>query len=233
MLGTNSIKRWIKQFVQWNITDHLECYTDELLYQQLFAQKCSLLGLRNDFYPVGSAANYGLLYLLGRILSEQKALSILELGSGETTRLIDQLRDDDATHVCLEDDATWHTRISPRLRRCDYRLRPLVSRTIEGRPCLTYPDLSVERFDLLVVDGPHETEDRSRIGCLEPIRENTNQDFVIILDDCERKGERQTRAFIEMALRQKGATFRYRELRAKKTQGVFAAGRFDEVLFYW
>ena len=72
------------------------------------------LGIRDDFYPVGGAATYSLFYLLIRIAKELPVKNVLELGAGETTRLLDALRTNGvlrAECTTLEHDAGWAARV--------------------------------------------------------------------------------------------------------------------------
>jgi hypothetical protein len=227
------IKRRMRDFVQWNVLNPLEKLGQEQIYQQIFAQQCANWNIRNDFYPLGGAAGYSLLYLLARLLTENRFSSILEFGSGQTTILIDRLAREGTRHVAYEDDPAWHAVTSARIQRCDYRLRPLEQRTIDGIPCATYADGGPEGFDLMLIDGPLGTPQFSRFGCVEPIRANPQGEFVIVFDDCDRPGEVQTIEFVQRLLTLKGIAYTRRDLGGRTPHAVLATRKFDHILYYW
>ena len=227
------LKRRLLDFVQWHILNQVEKLTNEQIFQQIFAQQCLNWNIRNDFYPLGGAAGYSLLYFLARLLTENHVESIVELGSGQSTILIDRLRADSARHVAYEDDPAWHAVTAARLSRCDFRLRPLQERTIEGISCRTYADVEPVDFDLMLIDGPRGTPQFSRFGCVEMIQSRGRGDFVIVFDDCDRPGERQTIDFVERALARDGVAFERRDFGGRTQHAVLAVGRYQHVLYYW
>jgi len=119
------------------------------------------------------------------------------------------------------------------LTSCDYRLRPLEEATIEARRVQWYSDVELRNFDLLLIDGPPGTERYSRFGCLELIRSRISKDFLIIMDDGQRQGERDTVANIVNLLRNAGLAFRMNQLQVRSTQTVIAGGRFVAATYYY
>lgn len=230
---TESIKRRLAGFLTRHVVRPVEDLAGEQIFQQIFNQQCLNWRIPNDFYPVGGAASYSLLYLLFRLLTENKIDSIVEFGSGQTTILIDRLRADAARHVCYEDDPAWHAAVSKKVSRCDYRLSPLEQKLIDGVACRTYSGVTPIEFDLALVDGPRGVDQYSRFGCVDTIRSNPRKDFVVVFDDCDRPGEVQTIRIVEQVLASKGIGFEKRELRGRTHQAVLAAGDFKHVLFYW
>ena len=230
---TKFIKRRLINFVEWHILQRAEALANEQIFQQIFVQQCLNRGVRNDFYPVGGAAGYTLMYLLFRLLTENRIESIVEFGSGQSTILIDRLHSATASHVCYEDDPYWHATISAKVGRCDYRLCPLEQREIDGVTCRTYSRMSDVEFDLMLVDGPRGVEEFSRFGCVETIRSNAAKEFIIVFDDCDRPGEIQTIGFVERLLVSKGVVFRKREFRGRTSHAILATAGFDSALDYW
>ena len=228
-----TVKQRLINFVNWHILQQVDALANEQIFQQIFAQQCANWNVRNDFYPVGGAAGYTLMYLLFRIITEHRIESVAEFGSGQSTILIDRLRAGIGRHVCYEDDPSWHASISVKLKRCDYRLRPLAQRVISGVGCRTYSEVDVSDFDLMLVDGPKGVEEFSRFGCVDAIVANQRNDFVIIFDDSERPGERQTIEFVERLLKERSIGYRRRDLRGRTGQAVLATGSFESVLYYW
>src|SRR6185437_4394464 len=129
---TQSLKRRAADFLRWHTVQPLENPARELLFQGIVQRDLARFGVVDDFYPIGGAASYALLYLLIRLLRENAVATIVELGSGESTRLIDRVKAPGTRHVCYENDAAWFERTAPRLRACDYRLRPLERFRLDG-----------------------------------------------------------------------------------------------------
>ena len=61
----------------------------EIVYQQLVFRDLRNLGIHDDFYPVGSAASYSLFYILLRSLMTLPVTSVLDIGAGQTSLLLD------------------------------------------------------------------------------------------------------------------------------------------------
>lgn len=229
----NSIKRRLADFLTWHTVLPLSNQIQETIYQSIFNQQCATLGIRNDFYPVGAAANYSLMYLLARTLSEQQPGSIVEFGSGQSTMLIDRIRSAAGTHLCVEHDSQWHSLFSQRLTRCEYIHRPLTSSRNLGRCYDFYADIPPRPFDLLLVDGPIGVDEFSRFGCVNYALENAKPDFLIVVDDHHRPGEKQTVQVLFETLRRTRPDLRMRELQAARSQAVIASGRYLQTLYYW
>ena len=84
MLREN-IKQRLIGFAYRHVVRPMEDLTSEQILQQIFNQQCLNWKIRNDFYPIGGAASYSLLYLLFRVLTENEIDSIVEFGSGQST----------------------------------------------------------------------------------------------------------------------------------------------------
>jgi hypothetical protein len=132
----------------------------EVIYRDLFVRDLERLGLPDIYYPVGAAANHGLLYAVLRTVSECQVSDVLELGAGQTTLLLDNIRrskDRPFEVRTIEHDARWAEQVG---QICDHEVRivPLIESEIDGRTIRCYDAERVasqaERFDLMVVDGP-------------------------------------------------------------------------------
>ena len=117
------------------------------------------------------------------------------------------MRADAARHVCYEDNPDWHATISRKVSRCDYRLCPLERTVIDGVACDAYSGVTPIEFDLALIDGPRGVDQYSRVGCVETIRSNCRNEFVIVFDDSNRAGEVQTISVVGQILRSKGIEF--------------------------
>jgi predicted O-methyltransferase YrrM len=231
MLRTAKVR--LAEFLYCHVTEPVLAMQRELSYQNVFDIQCRNRGLTNEFYPLGAAACYGLMYLLFRVLEELPVSSIVEFGSGQSTLLIDRIKRPETRHVAYEHDPEWHAQIAPRLRNCDYRLRPLTEWTIDRRQVQWYSDVEAQNFDLVLIDGPPGTERFSRFGSVDLIRSRVAEDFLIIMDDGNRQGEQDTVAHIAALLRHAGRKFRMKQLQGRTTQTVIAGGRFVAATCYY
>lgn len=208
-------------------------HAKELLYQELFGWLCERNGLTKRFDPVRSAANHSLLWLLGRILEENELSSIIELGAGQTTLLLDGLCRESSTAVLtLEADPFWAKEMGAKVEH-EVRLAPLVPSRREGRELRGYDlsSLSAEqRFDLVLVDGPRGTRGLSRAGCLDLLDRHLADDFVVLFDDAQRVGERRTIDVCRRLLRARAPELHEVEVTALKRQVVFASERYRRVV---
>ena len=228
-----TLKARLAGFLQWHVTNAVVAMQREVVYQNLFDIQCRNRGITNEFYPVGAAASYGLMYLLFRVFAEQNIRSVVELGSGQTTLLIDRIKKPGTHHTCYEHNPEWHARFAPRLSSCDYRLRPLENITIERRQVQWYSDVEDHNLDLLLIDGPPGSDRFSRFGCVKLIRSLTADDFLIIMDDGDRRGEQDTVAHIVAVLHDSKREFRMNQVHGRTTQTVIAGGRFVAATYYY
>lgn len=154
----------------------------------------------------GWAANYSFIYMLYRILDNNKPMHILEMGLGQTSRLTSQYIAYSNTHGTLdiiENDAGWIDVYKPqlaqseniRIHKCDLEFF-----TYDKTECRKYKNLhevvGATKYDLIIVDGPWGAEQMlPRSNVLDIIKDhNLADDFIIIFDDTERKGEQNTSA---------------------------------------
>ena len=152
----------------------------------------------------GWAANYSFIYMLYRILDNAKPQNILEMGMGQTSRLTSQYAaycNPNATLDIIDNDAGWIATYQPQLAQNEHtkvHQRDLEFFTYDETECRKYKDLNKivgnAKYDLIIVDGPFgggQTFPRSNI--LDLIKNhNLDDDFIIVFDDAERKGEQNT-----------------------------------------
>jgi len=209
--------------------------TRELMFERLFSNALPGLGIVSRYFPVKNAANYSLLYLLLRIVTELKPQRVLELGCGQTTLLLDDLvKSIPLDIISVEHDGGWAERMQERV---DHVIRhaPLVERDVFGHVCSTYGILPSEiggQVDLIVVDGPIGVREKSRWGALQYIEELLGDDFVIVFDDIERPGEQETVTELAGWLDQLGREYSLTVTRSVKSQCVIASGRFQAARYF-
>lgn len=152
----------------------------------------------------GWAANYSFMYMLYRILDNAKPQHILEMGMGQTSRLTSQYVaycNTQATLDIIDNDVGWIETYKPQLAENEnikvYQ-RDLKFFTYEGIECRKYKDLDKvadnKKYDFIIVDGPYGGRQPFPRSNIIDIIENNNlsNDFIIIFDDAERKGEGNT-----------------------------------------
>lgn len=173
----------------------------ELHYLAIFDAAVARSGLEvPPLFPVGRAANSSLLYLIFRLLGDFPRLGVLELGAGQSSILLAALhRAGLAIAVTtLEHDQDWATSIGSKVGH-EVLVAPLRQESVLGVMTETYDTDLATRFDCIIVDGPVGTPQQSRWGTLKLLQQNLATEFIVIFDDAERPGERDTIArFLEL-----------------------------------
>ena len=172
------------------------------------------------FSPGRWAMGYVELYVLYRILNEFRPQSILELGLGQSTKMITQyaLANPEAAHKVVEHDGDWISFYeknnsipdNTEIVQLDREMMPYKEaesvRVFKGFA----EKFSNNIFDFIMIDAPlgGDMKDYSRIDVLSIIPECLAESFVIVLDDAERHGERKTAQEIDKKLKENGIEFR-------------------------
>jgi predicted O-methyltransferase YrrM len=206
----NALEKRLRMLSFWHksrrVTEFLGArYSQETLYQGIFESGLNALGVKHPpFYAVKSGANYSLLYTLLRIVTETPCANILELGAGQSSLLLDALKQirPDIGVTSVETDSSWAEIIGARVSH-EVIYSPVTRRSIRGADAQAYSDLSPlgsRKFDVVLVDGPPGAEKhRSRWASLEILVDHLAPEFVVVFDDAERSGEQETiREFAKM-----------------------------------
>ncbi|MGK7297377.1 MAG: hypothetical protein ACNS61_16400 [Candidatus Wenzhouxiangella sp. M2_3B_020] len=197
----------------------------EVLYQGIVHRELARLEIDRPFHPVRSAATYSYLYLLLRICTELPVRRMLELGAGQSTLLLDDLAAGGNLEVTtLEHDSDWAAHVGARCNQARIVHSPLARRRIRGRQAEGYEaaDAAQGPFDVLLVDGPRGQRRHSRRGALEFIDSAMGQEFVIVFDDAERRGELDTIAEALKLLDARGTDYSTTLIRSVNSQFVIA-----------
>ena len=92
-----------------------------------------------------------------------------------------------------------------------YSLPTFSIKHLDWKAEITYPatnDFINEKFDLYIVDGPHGSERYSRYDIVSLISKlNEKDQFIIIIDDTERQGEKDTVTDIKELLKTKNISY--------------------------
>ncbi len=212
----------------------------EIVYRELFLRDLRRLGIEDGFYPIGSAANHGLLYAITRAFAQFPIRSVLELGCGQSTLLLAALNrrlNEPASIRSVEQDPRWAERLRAAVGH-EVVTSELVPKTVRGRAIRHYGEGYFDRgktYDLVIVDGPSvagpETA-MSRLGCLEVVEAALAADYIVIVDDAERKGEGALVDLLRAHFKARGAAFGETSIVAAKRQHIFCGGEFQGAMFF-
>lgn len=231
-------RRWLNPFLErgsrW-LAPAAWLQGRELLYQNMVHRDLDRLGLDLPVYPVRSAASYSYLYLLLRLVQDHKNLKFLELGSGLSSVLLDRLQAGYPLDlVSLEHDAGWADRIGDQVSTPVVHAE-LGSRQFAGHRFEGYdPNVLENRrgFNVLLVDGPRRSRKRSRWTALEFLESVMADEFVVIFDDAERRGEIQTISQALKLLDARGVRYGAHLTRSVNSQMLIATPGFEAALYY-
>lgn len=185
------------------------------------------------------AGNYTLFYILFRILNEIKPPNVLELGLGETTKMIQaykRLHNLEGTCISIEQNQEWiDFRLQKDISKDFIKLIhvPAINLNVYGVSTLIYEGLNRRlsaldlTFNLILVDGPWGSTSYSRYNIVELIEDDLlHDDYIIIVDDYNRNGEQQTVTEIKSKLLSKEKKFIFGEYAGEKTVAIIASEKY-------
>lgn len=181
-------------------------YSSEAVWGELFNQVSFDSTWLNDrrFAAGRWAVGYQYLYAVYRILNEVRPKSILELGLGQSTKLISQYAaaNPNVRHQVVEHDPDWID-----FFRRNYEL-PSNTETVRlVWDFITYKEaehirvfknfaetFKGQKFDFISIDAPFggDMKQYARIDVLKMLPDCLAENFIIIIDDAERSGETNT-----------------------------------------
>ncbi len=150
------------------------------------------------------AIGYNYAYVLSRVLQEIQPESILELGMGQSTTIVDMYSKycynmgKMVRHDIIEQDSKWiefYKKNNSLSNTSNIFQRDVVFEQRENGPFYKYAALNSilqgKKYTLISVDGPWGGENISRTDLIEFIPDILEDDWVILLDDCQRRGEKR------------------------------------------
>jgi len=163
------------------------------------------------------AGNYSFFYVLNRILNDYQPKKILELGLGESSKVISAYLDNyliESTHLIIEQDEKWATAFNQKFtlsKNSTIKVLPLEQQEVNSFKVNGYTNFAEEiseTFDFYLVDGPFGSEHFSRYDIISLVKKFTPiQQFIILFDDTNRKGEFETCKEIKSILEQNKINF--------------------------
>ena len=159
------------------------------------------------------AGNYSFFYVLNRILSDYKPQNILELGLGESSKLVSTHLNNylpKARHLIIEHDQDWKNRFESLFTlsdRSEIIISALQQRIVNQNLVNSYSNFEQilnRKFDLYIIDGPFGSTSFSRYDIIFAVENfNVSDNFILLIDDFDRKGEQETVREIEKILIEK------------------------------
>lgn len=183
---------------------------------------------KRTFYPGRWAAGYQLLYVLYRTLNDFQPTSILELGLGQTTRVIGQYAAyaSECHHIVVEHDQEWIDIFTKEFELSENT--EIVKLDIDKKvfndtaPTTVYIGFAEkfkgQKFDLISIDAPFGGNELtySRMDTLQLLPDCLKEDFVILLDDYNREAERNMIELMKKSLTEHGIRFKTGVYRGNK-----------------
>lgn len=233
----------IKNLIQENIKFH-KTHQDALnelywanVYHDSIRGKAALenLGLNIGRW----AGNYTFFYVLNRILNDYQPKKIIEFGLGESSKFISTYLNNyitESSHTVIEQDEHWKTAFLNRFQVSDkttIKILPLVTQKVHGLETNSYAEIGEkvnEKFDLYIVDGPFGSDHYSRYDIVTLAEKLENGDeFIIIMDDYNRKGEKQTTEALIQMFEKKGITIHKGQYTGLKSVLVLATEKYKYI----
>ena len=192
-------------------------HASEAVWAQIFNNTITNSTWLKDktFSPGRWAVGYPYLYVMYRVLDEARPKHILELGLGQSTRMIAQYAAafDDVEHIVVEHDQDWidffckdlHISDRTKIVRLDLEMRPYK----EADAVRVYKGFSEkfkdQKFDFISIDAPigGDMDKYARIDMLSLLPNCIKSGFAIMIDDCNRIAENRMSIELEFIL-QKG-----------------------------
>ena len=170
--------------------------------------------------PGRMAVGYNYIYVMTRILNEMHPSKVLDLGLGISSTLISSYfnsldRNPDAVHTIIEHDSDWidfYTRNRSLSSKSRIMHMPCITKEYNGCKFDAYDgfkeSLSGFKYSVISVDAPLGSDDKySRRDILDIIPQCLDEDFVIVFDDVNRTGEKNTITDIESCLKTNGIVY--------------------------
>ncbi len=177
--------------------------SEELLWSSIYHDAVKNTWADNQPLNIGRwAGNYSFFYVLFRILNDYKPKKIIEFGLGESTKMISKYitsNVDFEKHLIIEQDIDWkNAYLNTNLlhQKSHIEVMPIIRKEYKGVTYNSYNTIESLRFpdcDFYLIDGPFGSKGYSRFDIYTVLKENILlDDFIILFDDYDRIGEKQT-----------------------------------------
>lgn len=181
------------------------------------------------------AIGYQCAYAIYRALCQAEPKEILELGLGQSTKLISQYSNyyKDVHHTVVESDPQWIKFFNDNysfnknmeILQCPYTFEDFQEhmgiRVFEGFD----QKINGRKFDLIVIDAPlgGDMDEISRIDILKNIPQCLAKSFVIVFDDINRSADYNSFCAIQKILDDSGIAYAVGSYQGQKITGVIVS----------
>lgn len=182
------------------------------------------------------AGNYTFFYLLNRILSDYQPKSIIEFGLGESTKFISSYISNklhDTQHVVIEHNTKWKDSFLERFSVSNNSvidICELKQNNVKGYSVNSYNNIEKylnHKFDLYIVDGPFGSYRFSRYDIVKIVQNfEPNDEFIIIIDDYDRRGEKETTSVLISLFKQKRIPVFFSVYEGRKSVAILATTKY-------
>lgn len=193
--------------------------------------------LENTALNVGRwAGNYAFFYVLHRVLKDCAPKNILEFGLGESSKLVTAYMANElieANHLIIEQDKDWLDFFISRNKlsiKTEVQICALEKKIIHDFEVSCYHNLEElvkNKFDLYIIDGPFGSKRFSRYDIVYLAnRFSKTDEFIIIMDDYQRKGEQDTVDELQAIFKEKDIEIHLRTYKGNKTVCVLVTKQY-------
>lgn len=183
------------------------------------------------------AGNYTFFYILNRVLHDFQPKSILEIGLGESSKFIMACSKNilkNTQHIIVEHDPNWislYRKNNEIPNNSVFFQLDLIKKKFKGYTTFSYRNfyekLKDFDFDLIIIDGPFGSKKYSRNDILLLVKHlDPKQEFIIIFDDTERTGEKDTVKLLIKEINKKGIPINVEHYNGVKTVSVIATNTY-------
>jgi len=148
------------------------------------------------------SGNYAFFYVLNRILKDYEPNKIIEFGLGESSKFISKYIENlliNSQHTIIEQSTEWKYFFTERFnlsQNSNIIICNLRQIDIKGFKVNSYENIENivnQKYDLYIVDGPFGSFNYSRYDIVNVAKGlESNDEFMILIDDYDRDGEKQT-----------------------------------------
>lgn len=218
-----------------------EALTNELIWANVYHDSIrGVACLNNLSINIGRwAGNYSFFYILKRILFDLKPESILELGLGESSKFISTLVSNNilqSSHIIIEHDEEWIKKFNKEFElsgSSEIKHFKAIDKDVLNQKYLGYQDIEKlqNNFSLYIIDGPFGSSSYSRYDIVELAKMFTqDKEFIIIIDDYNRAGEKETAESLLQVLKEKSIDVNYKCYSGSKSQLVIVTKSYKMAL---
>jgi hypothetical protein len=200
--------------------------------------KDSVWLMNKAFAPGRWAAGYQMLYVMYRILDSVKPKKILELGLGQTTRMISQYSGYyHAEHQVVEHDPKWIEFFATTYEVPDnvkfVNIDTITDKYLDDEAVIMYQGFEEQfrgqKFDFICIDAPlgGKAIKYARVDILKILPECLESDFVLLLDDTERTGETNTIKLLQNTFEENGIEYVMKRYDGRKSSTIFTTKKYS------